>query len=130
MRLVLFGDLHQLPPVVQESEVAEHLESAYGGPFFFSVPALREGEGVALLELTHVFRQREGALLTVLNRVRDGEADVEDLAGPQRARGADPHAGRGRAVRHPDADQCGGAPHQRGISRRPAGQARANTRLR
>ncbi|MET0567809.1 MAG: DEAD/DEAH box helicase [Hyphomicrobiaceae bacterium] len=79
VRLVLFGDLHQLPPVVQEAEVAEHLESAYGGPFFFSVPALREGEGVALLELTHVFRQKEGALLTVLNRVRDGAADVEDL---------------------------------------------------
>jgi len=79
VRLVLFGDLHQLPPVVQEAEVAEHLESAYGGPFFFSVPALREGEGVALLELTLVFRQKEGALLTVLNRVRDGEADVADL---------------------------------------------------
>jgi ATP-dependent exoDNAse (exonuclease V) alpha subunit len=78
-RLVHFGDLHQLPPVVQEAEVAEHLESAHGGPFFFSVPALREGEGMALLELTHVFRQREGALLTVLNRVRDGEADADDL---------------------------------------------------
>lgn len=79
VRLVLFGDLHQLPPVVQEAEVAEHLESSHGGPFFFSVPALREGEGMALLELTHVFRQREGALLDVLNRVRDGEADENDL---------------------------------------------------
>ncbi len=46
VRLVLFGDLHQLPPVVQEAEVAGHLhESTYGGPFFFSVPALREGAG-------------------------------------------------------------------------------------
>ncbi len=26
VRLILFGDLHQLPPVVQEAEVAEHLE--------------------------------------------------------------------------------------------------------
>ena len=40
VRLILFGDLHQLPPVVQGAEVAEHLESAYGGPFFFQVPAL------------------------------------------------------------------------------------------
>jgi ATP-dependent DNA helicase PIF1 len=79
VRLVLFGDLHQLPPVVQEAEVADHLESSHGGPFFFSVPALREGDGMALLELTHVFRQREGALLDVLNRVRDGEADESDL---------------------------------------------------
>ena len=63
VRLLLFGDLHQLPPVVQEAEVAEHLESSHGGPFFFSVPALREGSGTSLLELTHVFRQRDEALL-------------------------------------------------------------------
>jgi ATP-dependent DNA helicase PIF1 len=79
VRLLLFGDLHQLPPVIQEAEVAEHLESAHGGPFFFSISALREGHGTSLLELTHVFRQRDEALLSVLNRVRDGEADSSDL---------------------------------------------------
>ena len=39
--VILFGDLHQLPPVVQEAEVA-HLESEFGGPFFFSPSSLRE----------------------------------------------------------------------------------------
>ena len=78
-RLLMFGDLHQLPPVVQEAEVAEHLDSAYGGPFFFSVPSLREGAGTALIELSQVFRQRDESLIRVLNRVRDGEADEEDL---------------------------------------------------
>jgi len=80
VRLLLFGDLHQLPPVVQEAEVAEHLESSHGGPFFFNVSSLREGAGTSLLELTHVFRQRDAALLSVLNRVRDGDADETDLA--------------------------------------------------
>jgi ATP-dependent exoDNAse (exonuclease V) alpha subunit len=80
VRLLLFGDLHQLPPVVQEAEVAEHLESMHGGPFFFNIPALCEGCGTALLELTHVFRQRDTTLLRVLNRVRDGDADASDLA--------------------------------------------------
>jgi len=79
VRLVLFGDLHQLPPVVQEAEVASHLEEEFGGPFFFSVPALREGAGTLRLELTQVFRQSDEALITVLNRIRDGEADAEDL---------------------------------------------------
>ncbi|CFX07621.1 AAA ATPase [Candidatus Filomicrobium marinum] len=78
-RLLMFGDLHQLPPVVQEAEVAEHLESNFGGPFFFSVPSLREGAGTALIELAQVFRQRDEALIRVLNRVRDGEADEDDL---------------------------------------------------
>lgn len=80
VRLVLFGDLHQLPPVVQEAEVAQHLESEFGGPFFFSVPALNEGAGTARLELTQVFRQSDETLISVLNRIRDGEVDEDDLA--------------------------------------------------
>lgn len=80
VRLVLFGDLHQLPPVVQEAEVAGHLHEEFGGPFFFSVPALREGAGTTRLELTHVFRQSDETLISVLNRIRDGDADQDDLA--------------------------------------------------
>jgi ATP-dependent DNA helicase PIF1 len=79
VRLVLFGDLHQLPPVVQEAEVAEHLESTHGGPFFFSVSALQEGAGTQRLELSQVFRQSDETLIHVLNQVRDGSATVEDL---------------------------------------------------
>ena len=79
VRLAMFGDLHQLPPVVDEGEVAEHLENAHGGPFFFSIPALREGAGTALVELSTVFRQKDEALINVLNRIRDGEVDEEDL---------------------------------------------------
>ena len=79
IRLVMFGDLHQLPPVVQEHEVADHLETRHGGPFFFSVPALTEGAGTVRLELTQVFRQKEGALLDVLNRIREGEVGQDEL---------------------------------------------------
>ena len=80
VRLIMFGDLHQLPPVVQEAEVAQHLESEFGGPFFFSVPALSEAAGTARIELSQVFRQNDEALISVLNRIRDGEADQDDLA--------------------------------------------------
>ena len=80
VRLAMFGDLHQLPPVIDEAEVAAHLESEHGGPFFFSIAALREGTGTALIELTQVFRQKDEALIRVLNRVRDGDADEDDLA--------------------------------------------------
>lgn len=79
VRLIMFGDLHQLPPVVQEAEVAEHLETNFGGPFFFSAPALREGAGTVRLELSHVFRQSDAALIDILNRIRDGEADDDAL---------------------------------------------------
>ena len=68
----MFGDLHQLPPVVQEGEVAAHLEDAHGGPFFFSVPSLREGAGTYRLELEQVFRQTDNDLIDVLNAIREG----------------------------------------------------------
>jgi ATP-dependent DNA helicase PIF1 len=38
------------------------------------------GVRLALFELGHVFRQRDEALLSVLNLVREGEADEDDLA--------------------------------------------------
>jgi ATP-dependent DNA helicase PIF1 len=79
VRLLLFGDLHQLPPVVRGHEEAEYLEDKYGGPFFFGVSALQEGAGTSLLELQQVFRQKDEALLQVLNKVRENTADEGDL---------------------------------------------------
>lgn len=79
-RLLLFADLHQLPPVVQEREVLAHLTEEHGSPFFFSIPALREGSGTALLELEQIFRQTDDALIHVLNAVREGNVSDDDLA--------------------------------------------------
>ena len=78
-RLMLFGDLHQLPPVVRDGEEAQYLEAEHGGPFFFSVQSLRDGPGTMLLELEQVFRQRDERLLSILNHVREGEVEGCDL---------------------------------------------------
>ncbi|MBA2126185.1 AAA family ATPase [Hyphomicrobium methylovorum] len=80
VRMLLFADLHQLPPVVQEPEVLTHLIETHGSPFFFRVPALQEGPGTALLELEQIFRQTDSSLIRVLNAVRDGNVSDEDLA--------------------------------------------------
>ena len=79
VRLLMFGDLHQLPPVVQEAEVRSHLHEEHNGPFFFSVASLQEAPGTARLELEHVFRQSDADLVTVLNRIRDGDVNEGDL---------------------------------------------------
>lgn len=80
LRLLVFGDMHQLPPVVQEQEVLHHLEDVHGGPFFFNHSALRDRPGTVLLELEQVFRQKDEALLSVLNSVREGRASEEEFA--------------------------------------------------
>ena len=79
VRLLLFGDLHQLPPVVRGGEEAAHLHETYDGPFFFSIPALVEGDGTQLLELRKVFRQTDDTLIEVLNAIRDGEAGEREI---------------------------------------------------
>jgi ATP-dependent exoDNAse (exonuclease V) alpha subunit len=79
-RILLFADLHQLPPVIQESDVRAHLIEEHGSPFFFLVPALREGNGTSLLELEQIFRQTDDALIRVLNAVREGNVSASDLA--------------------------------------------------
>ncbi len=79
VRLVMFGDLHQLAPVVPEGDIASHLEAAHGGPFFFTIEALVEGAGTHLLELTEVFRQTDPELIEILNTIRDGLATTDGL---------------------------------------------------
>lgn len=78
-RLILFGDLHQLPPVVSDGDIATHLYDRFGGPFFFTVPALQEGAGTSVLELTDVFRQTDADLIAVLNAIREGDVREDDL---------------------------------------------------
>jgi ATP-dependent exoDNAse (exonuclease V) alpha subunit len=79
VQLVLFGDLHQLPPVVREVEAAAYLAETFGGPFFFNAPAFRDGR-CELLELGHVFRQSDERFIRVLNAIREGDAGPDDLA--------------------------------------------------
>lgn len=79
VRLLLFGDLHQLPPVIRDAEEAAHLEDTYGGPFFFNVSSLQEGVGTQLLELNQVFRQTDEQLVAVLDRIRNANIEEDDL---------------------------------------------------
>lgn len=80
VRLVMFGDLHQLPPVVQDGEEADYLSATFGSPFFFSAEGLREGAGTHRIELTEVFRQSDKDLISILNEVREGTPSEAALA--------------------------------------------------
>ncbi len=76
VRMILSGDLHQLPPVVRGEE-AEILNERYGGAYFFQAPAFQDGE-FALLALKRVFRQDDPKFLALLGALRQGRLTLPD----------------------------------------------------
>jgi len=78
VRMILSGDLHQLPPVVSNQESPILLER-FGGNYFFNAPAFRDGE-FSLPALKHVFRQEDPRFLALLGALRSGRVTPNDEA--------------------------------------------------
>ena len=78
VQLLMIGDLHQLAPVVKESEW-QLLKQQYDSPYFFSSAALRRTDLITI-ELQQVYRQSDQAFIALLNRVRDGRLDPASIA--------------------------------------------------
>lgn len=77
VQLLMIGDVHQLPPVVTDSE-RPYMERVYPSPFFFHSKALQQLPYVTI-ELTTVYRQQDQAFVSLLNRVRENRIDAETL---------------------------------------------------
>ncbi len=82
IQVVLFGDLFQLPPVV----ASEGERSLFGGeyalyesPHFFDAKVWSDGGDLELLELNRVFRQKARHFVRLLDAVREGHFDEDDL---------------------------------------------------
>jgi ATP-dependent DNA helicase PIF1 len=78
VRIVLVGDLHQLPPVVDDPQVERYLRDHFGGVYFFNATAFRD-MGLFYLELTKKFRQQDPQFTSILDRVAEGSCDGRDL---------------------------------------------------
>lgn len=92
VRLIAFGDLYQLPPVVAGKEERELFKTFYTSPYFFDSQVftqLRAGVADAavtgfptpldVIELTQVYRQRDPEFLNFLNKVRSRDLQADDL---------------------------------------------------
>jgi ATP-dependent DNA helicase PIF1 len=81
-RLVMIGDLHQLPPIVRGEEAIE-LKKQYATPFFFSSEAVRDCLQLGMLEyieLGKIYRQTDERFIGILNAVREGNITEQELA--------------------------------------------------
>lgn len=76
-QLVFFGDLFQLPPVL-EKESAEHLTNlGYETPYFFSAKSFPKD--MLVFELTKVYRQVDPEFIGFLDVIRTGKFEEKDL---------------------------------------------------
>ena len=82
VRLVLFGDPYQLPPVQPDpyTPAGELFGRRYKSPFFFSSQVIRtRARKIVRVEFTRVFRQIEADFLATLDRCRSGLVTDADL---------------------------------------------------
>ncbi len=77
VQMILIGDLHQLPPVV-ETELQEYFHTRYETPFFFSSEACAR-VSLKKIELQRVFRQTDTEFIGLLNKIRNNSLTAEDL---------------------------------------------------
>lgn len=72
-RLVMIGDLYQLPPVVpsRERDIFSH---HYTSPFFFDSRSFAS-LGVEFLELEKIYRQHDDKFISLLNAIRNNTID-------------------------------------------------------
>ena len=77
VRMILSGDLHQLPPVVG-SDVEHILEESYGGAWFFKAPGFQAGQ-FRLAALKRIFRQEDASFIRILNGLRNARLAPEDV---------------------------------------------------
>lgn len=70
VQVIMFGDVYQLPPVVEEG-LMPYFEAVHNGYFFFNALVWKEAE-FKIYELSQVFRQKDPMFKSILNAVRDG----------------------------------------------------------
>jgi hypothetical protein len=73
VQLLMIGDMQQLAPVINENDW-DLLSSYYNSCFFFDSQALKNTKYVTI-ELKKVYRQNDTHFLTLLNKIRNNEAD-------------------------------------------------------
>jgi hypothetical protein len=77
VQVVVIGDLYQLPPVVGPGE-QYIFETKYESPYFFDSIAYRHAE-FQVIELYHVYRQKDPVFIDILDKIRSGEADMQHI---------------------------------------------------
>ena len=86
VRMILIGDLYQLPPVVKP-EQRDIFKFHYSTPFFFSARVFNPDQTLfetkkvrfKYIELKKIYRQNDDDFINILNNIRLGKVEQQDL---------------------------------------------------
>lgn len=78
VQVLFIGDLHQLPPVVKNTEW-NLLSAFYKSAFFFDALALERSRPV-YIELEKIYRQADETFIHLLNNLRNNQVTEQDMA--------------------------------------------------
>jgi hypothetical protein len=77
VQILLFGDLYQLPPVI-ENDVGVFMKHLYQSPYFFDANVMKQFS-LEIINLTKVYRQKDAHFVEFLDKVRLGQIDNPSL---------------------------------------------------
>jgi ATP-dependent DNA helicase PIF1 len=78
VQIVFFGDVYQIPPVVDSTELEIYFKEQYGGPYFFRSNVFKRLQ-LTRITLVKNYRQKDEEFLRLLWKVRTGEVDEQTL---------------------------------------------------
>lgn len=79
VQVILFGDLFQLPPVIASPEEKEYFRTWYESPYFYDAKIFHHGFSLRHYELNKVYRQDERQFIKLLDHIRTGTFDWDDI---------------------------------------------------
>lgn len=93
VQMILFGDLYQLPPVVESRELKDYFDDNFDGPYFFNAAVFNKNAlnpnklellpttpaELNIIELEKIYRQKDKFFKDILERIRNNNCDFETL---------------------------------------------------
>ncbi|MBU1121453.1 MAG: AAA family ATPase [Candidatus Omnitrophota bacterium] len=77
IRIIMFGDIFQLPPIVKGS-MRHIMENYYDAPYFFNAKVM-SAINLKCIQLNRIYRQKDNQFIELLGRIRINECTDEDI---------------------------------------------------
>ena len=79
VKMIFFGDMFQLPPVVASPTERAYFRDRYESPYFFSSDVINYSVDLEVVELNKVYRQDDKFFIRLLDNIRTHHFDEDDL---------------------------------------------------